>query len=127
MNSSNTDSQHPALAKAAVGDDAEVVKGENVFRAFYGINRLVLQNVGLNHAIGRAVRFSMHSGSDVGALWSEVTQGTKTRSNIFGSGYRERGQGDAGMFAERPVLDVRSRRRPVRMAVVVRVRRAEGP
>lgn len=87
VNSSNTDSQHPALAKAAVGDDAEVVKGENVFRAFHGINRLVLQNVGLNHAIGRAVRFSMHSGSDVGALWSEVTQGTKTRSNIFGSGF----------------------------------------
>lgn len=87
VNSSNTDSQHSALAKAAVGDDAEVVKGENVFRAFYGINRLVLQNVGLNHAIGRAVRFSMHSGSDVGALWSEVTQGIKTRSNIFGSGY----------------------------------------
>ena len=87
LNSSNTESHHTALAKAAVGDEAEIVRGEDVFRAFHGINRLVLQNVGLNHAIGRAVRFSMYSGGDVGVLWSEVTQGTKTRSNIFGSGY----------------------------------------
>ncbi len=87
VNSSNTNNMHANLARAAVGGDAVLVKGDSVFRVLHDIKRLIFLNVGLNHTIGKAVRFSMHSGSDVGNAWSEVSRGTKASSNVFASGY----------------------------------------
>ncbi|WP_149536620.1 DEAD/DEAH box helicase [Siccirubricoccus phaeus] len=87
INSSDNGSLHEGLAKAVCGDDVDIVDGDRVFRCLHGVNRLLLMNLGLNHTIGRAVRFSMHTGSDVGRAMTEALVGNKTRSNLFGIGY----------------------------------------
>ncbi|MCK8788250.1 hypothetical protein M0638_28265, partial [Roseomonas sp. NAR14] len=87
INSSDNSSLHERLAKAVCGDDVDIIDGDTVFRVLDGVNRLVLMNLGLNHTIGRAVRFTMHNGSDVGQAMTEASVGNRIRSNLFGIGY----------------------------------------
>ena len=92
INSSDNSSLHEQLAKAVCGDDVELLNGDRVFRVLHGVNRLILMNLGLNHTVGRAVRFTMHTGSDIGLVMTEVTVENKIRSNMFGSGYEGNGK-----------------------------------
>lgn len=87
INSSDNTTLHEGLAKAVCGDDVAIVSGDRVFRCLHGINRLLLMNLGLNRTIGRAVRFSMHSGSDAARAVTEATIGNRIRSNLFGVGF----------------------------------------
>lgn len=96
INSSDNSSIHEGLAKAVCGDDVRILKGDTIFRALYGIDRLVVMNLGLNHAIGRAVRFTMHNGSDVGQAMTEASLGNRTRSNLFGMGYENGAKASIG-------------------------------
>jgi len=65
INSSDNSSLYKELAQAIIGDDAELIRGIDVFKAFYNINRTKLRNVGLKYFIGKDIRFRMHVGSDV--------------------------------------------------------------
>ena len=47
INGSTNAGEYKALAKAVAGDTAALIKGNDVFRTFDGVNRLVLQQVGL--------------------------------------------------------------------------------
>lgn len=87
INSSNNDSVHEELAKAIAGDDVVLIRGETVFRTLYGINRLILMNLGLGHSLSRAVRFTMYAGSDISQGLSEASYANKYKSNLFGRGY----------------------------------------
>lgn len=87
INSSNNDSMHEDLAKAVAGDDAELIRGERVFRCFHGINRLIFMNMGLNHSVSRAVRFTMYTGADVQAGLAQAQYENRIKSNLFGRGY----------------------------------------
>lgn len=91
IHSSNNGSDHKELARSLAGSDAEIVKGEDIYRALHGINRLMLMNLGLSHSIGRAVRFSMFVGSDITPGLSEAHGQNKIKSNLFGRGF-ENGQ-----------------------------------
>ncbi len=94
INSSNNGELHQRLADAVRpdGDDveegtAELISGEAVYRALFGIKRLILITLGLSHAAGRAIRFTGHFGSDIAEMLSPAQLASKTKTNLFGRGY----------------------------------------
>lgn len=64
------------------------IRGEVLFRSLYNIDRLKIQNVGLNRA-RRNLRFTMHVGTDIKEVISEIEKGTSIKSNIFSTGFEE--------------------------------------
>jgi superfamily II DNA or RNA helicase len=89
VNTSNNKAPHEHLAKAVAGEDAELIKGTAVFRSFSGLNRVLLQTLGLSHVLGRVIRFTMHVGADVPAGLSEAQTENKVKTNIFASGFAD--------------------------------------
>ena len=89
INSSNNDELHEAMAKSVAGDDAAIVKGEEVFRCIAGINRVVLMNLGLGHSLSWAVRHMRLVGPDVGEAFTPAQLETKTKSDTFGKGFAD--------------------------------------
>lgn len=89
LNSSNTDGVHKQLAEAVCGDNAEIIKGEAVYRVMAHVNRLVPTNVGLIDVRSRARRFSMHVGADVTEGFPVAEAQTKSKTNIFARGYED--------------------------------------
>lgn len=87
INSSNNSSLHEELAQTVAGDDVALIHGEDVFRALHGINRLILMNLGLNHALGRAIRFTMYVGPDIRDGLTGPQVANKYKSNLFGRGF----------------------------------------
>ena len=63
INSSSKDF-HEKVAKEVGGSDQRVM-GKDVFRAMSGIKRLVLTNLGLSHAFGKNIRYTMFMGADI--------------------------------------------------------------
>jgi hypothetical protein len=92
INSSNNGSVHKTLAEAVCGDNAEIIKGETVYRVMGRINRLVPTNVGLIDTRSRARRFSKHVGADVSEGFPVAEAQTKTKTDIFASGYEGGGR-----------------------------------
>lgn len=87
IHSSQKGTLYGDLAKAVGGDQAQLISGENIFRAFHGVHRLVFHNVGL---YGRGkLRFRMYTGLDVTDAISPATQAGSTKSNVFAVGYEE--------------------------------------
>ncbi len=89
INSSDTDSVYPDLAKAVAGDDVERVTGENIYRVMANLARLVPTNIGVLDTRSRSRRFSMHVGADVSEGFPQAEAQTKTKTNIFATGYAE--------------------------------------
>lgn len=87
INSSNNRSLHEKLAKAVAGDEAVLIKGETIFRVYHDVRRLILLNLGLRHAIGRNIQFTMYVGADVLENLPGAEQANKIKSNMFGHGY----------------------------------------
>ncbi|QGM99879.1 DEAD/DEAH box helicase [Methylocystis parvus] len=75
------------LAKA-ISHDSVLIKEEEVFKAFSGLKRLVLHNVGLS-SLSRNVRYQMFAGLDVRNAIDPLQQQSKRKSNITGVGYEE--------------------------------------
>ena len=87
VHSSKTASLHGELARSVTRGTAELLKGETMFRALSGINRLVFHNVGL---YGRGkLRFRMFTGYNVSEAISPTTQAGSMKSNVFGVGYEK--------------------------------------
>lgn len=89
INTSNNDASHEQFAKAIAGNDAALVKGSQVFRVFGGLRRLLLQSLGLSHAVSRVIRFTMHVGADVPAGLSDAQTQDKVKTNVFGGGFSD--------------------------------------
>jgi superfamily II DNA or RNA helicase len=87
IHSSQKSTLHGALARAVTRGRAELIDGEQMFRALSGLSRLVFQNVGL-YGRGR-LRFRMFTGYDVSEAISPTTQAGAVKSNIFGVGYED--------------------------------------
>lgn len=87
INSSSKDF-HERIAKAVGGSD-ERITGMAVFRAMGGINRLVLTNLGLSHAFGKNIRYTMFMGADIAEGLSESAKQNRKMSNVFGMGYED--------------------------------------
>jgi superfamily II DNA or RNA helicase len=93
--STNTGNYAP-FARALCGDDVELIQAPNVFRAFAGINRLMLMNVGLDEQFGRQVRYTGRMGPDVGARLTDPTLETTTKAVLAGSGFENGGPASIG-------------------------------
>ena len=90
IHSSDNSSLHLDLAKSIIGDDAELINGDNggkIFRILSGIHRFKLQNVGLTEVIGKLIRFVMRVGSDIEPALSRNDTRRAKKAMIFGAGY----------------------------------------
>lgn len=87
INSSNNDSVHEEIAKAVAGEEAEIVGGEQVYRAMHGINRMVPTNLGLLDLVSRTRRFMMLVGADTTEGLDPSQSQSKTKTNLFGFGF----------------------------------------
>ena len=86
IHSSQKGTLHQELARGLGGPDAAIISGEDIFRVFHGISRLVFHNVGL-YGRGQKLRFRMFTGLDVVDAIPAATQAGSTKSNIFAAGY----------------------------------------
>lgn len=91
LHGSNISGSYKELAKALCGDDVELMVAPNLYRCFHGINRLVLNNVGLNEHLGRQVRYTGRMGSDVEARIGQAARQGATKAVLAGQGF-EHGQ-----------------------------------
>lgn len=87
INSSDNSSLYTELAQAIIGENAEIIKGVNVFKSFYNIKRVKLQNVGLRQFLGKNIRFRMMMGSDVGEALSIAEKARGEKAFVMGTGF----------------------------------------
>ncbi|PRY13776.1 superfamily II DNA or RNA helicase [Pontibacter ummariensis] len=87
INSSDNSSLYPDLAQAIIGEEAELVRGIDVFKAFHNIKRIRLQNVGLRYFLGKNIRFRMMVGSDVAEALSIAERQKGEKAFVMGIGY----------------------------------------
>lgn len=88
LHGSGINGEYKELAKALCGKDVKLVIAPQVFRAFDGVNRLVMNNVGLEEHLGRQVRYTGRMGSDVEARLGSSARRTAKRSVLAGTGYK---------------------------------------
>lgn len=96
IHGSSNNGNYSDFAKALCGDNVELIKAPDVFRVFYGINRLMLTNVGLDEQLGRQIRYTGRMGPDVGALLAETTLATTTKAVLAGVGFERGGPASVG-------------------------------
>lgn len=88
LHGSGINGEYRSLAKALCGDSVKLVVAPEVFRSFHGVNRLILNNVGLDEHLGRQIRYHAHMGSDVEARLGSASRRTVKRSVLNGTGYQ---------------------------------------
>ncbi len=89
INSSTNSGEYRTLAQAVAGETATLIKGQDVFRSFAGVNRLRLQNVGLTEQLGRNVRYTGRMGADIEPALPDVQRRRAQKSVLAGSGYED--------------------------------------
>lgn len=89
LHGSGINGEYKEFAKGLCGDDVKLVVAPQLFRVFDGVNRLVMNNVGLEEHLGRQVRYTGRMGSDVEAQIGSSARRTAKRSVLAGTGYRE--------------------------------------
>lgn len=87
INNSSNSGFFESIAKTITGDDAELIRGTDVFRCFGGVNRLRLQNVGLLEHLGRLISYTQRTGSNVEPALTEAEKRRVQKANIFGAGF----------------------------------------
>lgn len=87
INSSDNGSLYTELAQEIIGDNAELIKGIDVFKTFYNIKRVKLQNVGLRQFLGKNIRFRMMVGTDVGEALSLAEKQRGEKAFVMGTGF----------------------------------------
>jgi hypothetical protein len=96
INSSTNSGEYKALAHAIAGETATLIRGQQVFRTFAGVNRLRLQNVGLTEQLGRNVRYTGRMGADVAAELPDVQRRHARKSVLSGGGFEDGGRTTVG-------------------------------
>jgi superfamily II DNA or RNA helicase len=76
-----------ALAKA-ISHEPALIQGEEIFKTFSRLKRLVLHSVGLSSR-SKNVRYQMFAGLDVRNAIDPVLQQDKMKSNVTGVGYED--------------------------------------
>ena len=89
INSSDNGSLYSDLAEAIIGNNAELIRGINVFRSFANLKRTRLQNVGLKYHLGKNERFRMSVGSDVAEALAIAERQKGEKAFVMGVGYEE--------------------------------------
>ena len=70
-----------------LSSSASLLNGDEVFKSFGKIERLVLQNAGLNKGRRGPLRYVMYTGIDIESAINDLAQGASYKSNLFGKGY----------------------------------------
>jgi superfamily II DNA or RNA helicase len=89
LNHSANEGAYTDIAKAVVGDAAQLIKGDQVFRAMGEMARPVPTNVGVLDIYSRARRFSMYVGANVTEGFPTAEEATKVQTNLFAAGFRD--------------------------------------
>lgn len=89
IHSSEKGSEFKDLAKAIIGDDATLVKDQDVFKSFYNLNRIKLFNVGLRRGLGKDITFQSYYGKGVQDALSEIEEKSSINNNVFGVGFED--------------------------------------
>lgn len=89
INHSANEGTNSDIARAVAGNTAELIKGEEIFRAMGDMARPVPTNVGVLDIYSRARRFSMYVGADVTDGFPAAEEATKVQTNVFASGFRD--------------------------------------
>ena len=87
VHSSNKGKGAAKFAKA-ISQEPVQLRGEDTFKAFSGLRRVSLHNVGL-FGRSRNLRYQMFAGLDVRQYLDPATQQDKTKSNITGLGFED--------------------------------------
>lgn len=97
INHSANEGVNTGLAKAVAGNDVQLIKGEQVFRAMGGMTRPIPTNVGVLDIYSRARRFSMYAGSNVTDGLPASEEATKVQTNMFAVGFRDGERASVGV------------------------------
>ena len=89
INSSANAGEYKALAEAVISGDVTLIRGQQVFRTFAGVNRLRLQNIGLTEQLGRNIRYTGRMGADVESGLTDLQRRRARKSVLSGSGFEE--------------------------------------
>lgn len=89
IHSSDKSSLYEKLANSVLKGNAVLIHQLKVFRTFYDIKRVSLQNVGLKEFLNRKIRFTMRVGTDIEEALSISEQQGGQKAFVFGSGYEE--------------------------------------
>ena len=89
INASDNAGSYPELAKALIGEQAEIINKINIFKAFHGVERVRLQNVRLKEFLGRNMTFSMRTGYDIEKALDLADKQSAEKAFVFGSGYEK--------------------------------------
>ncbi|MDM1391303.1 DEAD/DEAH box helicase family protein [Myroides marinus] len=89
IHSSDKSSLYNDLAKAVLKDNTELINKLLVYRSFYDVKRVSLQNVGLKEFLNRRIRFTMRVGTDIQEALSLAEQQRGEKAFVFGSGFEE--------------------------------------
>ncbi len=81
--------EYKALAEAVASGDVALIRGQQVFRTFAGVNRLRLQNVGLTEQLGRNVRYTGRMGADVESGLTDLQRRRARKSVLSGNGFED--------------------------------------
>lgn len=87
IHSSDKSSLFKDIAKEILGETFELISGLNIYKAYYDIKRISLQNVGLKEFLNRKIRFRMTVGTDIEEALSIAEQQRGQKAFVFGSGY----------------------------------------
>ncbi|MAK61010.1 MAG: helicase [Ponticaulis sp.] len=95
--SASHDDRLDDLAKALCGDDAERIRGEDIFRALDPLRRPVLNTLGLSETRRRKIRYSQYQGSDIAdELRSRSGNRTRSKTNRMVVGFTDDGRVSLG-------------------------------
>lgn len=89
IHSSDKSSLYSDLANGVLDNRAELIEKLLVYRSFYDVNRVSLQNVGLKEFLNRKIRFTMRVGTDIQDALSLAEQQRGEKAFVFGSGYED--------------------------------------
>lgn len=89
IHSSDKSSLYSDLANVVLDNRAELIEKLLVYRSFYDVNRVSLQNVGLKEFLNRKIRFTMRVGTDIQDALSLAEQQRGEKAFVFGSGYED--------------------------------------
>lgn len=111
LHASNTNSYYDRFVQA-IGIDAFLLKGQNTFRVFFGLNRLRLHNVGVREPMGRAMNYIMRVGSDIKTALRSTEINKAIKSNIFGVGFENASRTSIGCSHHGRIWSMRSNNIP---------------
>ncbi len=75
------------LAESVLDENIQIVNKMDVYKAFHGLNRVKLHNVGLKKFLGKNIRFQMLFGADIQAAISATAESGAQKTIVQGIGY----------------------------------------